>query len=176
MVSSSFIGGRKTAQPPDPQVQAQPTPQQIQAASSPLLNQPRQYPTPQPTRDERYLDFLLNPCIPKERKHLSKYWPLVSDAAKHLQLTKITDPGLFHSLNRQIQDLFVVGSWDADEYFDMRCIKLFSKIQLLKSTTYAVGMREREALVACTVSNIVRDDRTPPPKESHGFLGGMFSR
>jgi hypothetical protein len=172
-----FISGNRTQPQPNQQTQMRPImqaqdTQQPQSATGPRAG----YPQMQPTRDERYLDFLLNPCIPRNRPHLEKFWPLATEASKHLQLTKITDPGTLFRLKRAITDLYRVADWDAPEYFEQRCLKFFSDIQMLKSVTYSTGMREREALVACTVSNIVRDDRTPPPKESSSFLGGMFSR
>jgi hypothetical protein len=132
---------------------------------------------PLKTPDEKYLEKLLNPSVPVDRSqlpHVKRNWLLASEAAVHLQLTNIPDPGMLFMLQNMVTDLFRVGAWDADEYFDQRQLKLESTIMMLKSIGYTKNPRERDALNESRFVNTVRDERARP-RESTGFVDGLIA-
>jgi hypothetical protein len=132
--------------------------------------------TPRPTKDERYLQFLLGAGLPKARPHLEKHWLLASEVVKHLQLTNFPDKESYQKFKQMLTDQFRVGGWDADEYFDELQLKRFGNLMAQKSISWTRVPRERDALNEDRHTTVVRDDRTPIPRESPTLIGGMFSR
>mgnify|MGYP000907811856 CR=1 FL=1 len=148
------------------------SPEQVQAA----VQQARQrYPTIDKTKDERYLDFILNPKVPKDPR-TDRLYPFSTEAAVHLQLTNIPDLPTYFRLKNMVIDLFRIEGWDAPEYLQLRLLKFFSEIQMLKSAGWTKNPRERDALNESRQQLTLRDDRTPLPRESNGFLAGFFNR
>lgn len=133
-------------------------------------------PQPRPTKDERYLQLLLGSGLPKDRPHIDKHWLIASEANRHSQLTNFSDRAEFHRYKMMLTDQMRVGGWDAPEYFDELSLRRYGIILGQKSISYTKVPRERDALNEDRHTTVVRDDRTPIPRESHGIMAGMFSR
>lgn len=131
---------------------------------------------PRPTKDERYLQFLLGAGLPRAKPHLEKHWLLASEVVKHLQLTNFPDWNSYYKFKQMLTDQFRVAGWDADEYFDELQLKRFGNLMAQKSISWTKVPRERDALNEDRHTTVVRDDRTPIPRESHGIMAGMFAR
>lgn len=159
-------------QPSAQQSAPQLTPEEIQR----LVAQKRaekNYPGLEKTKDERYLDYILNPKSP-DNPHISKFYAFASDAAVHLQLANIPDPTIYYRFRRGVVDLFRTAAWDADEYFEQRQLKFETELLMTKSIGWTKNTRERDALNENRSNMIIRDDRPQQPRESPGFIQGFF--
>jgi hypothetical protein len=127
------------------------------------------------TPEQQHLRMLLEPGIDtKERPYLKRHYLLAEEASRHLALANITDPFEFQKLNRLITDQFVVGGWDAPEYFEERQLKLFSRIQLSKSIGYTKCSRMSDQLNEQRITQNIRAEQNTGPRETHGFLQGLM--
>jgi hypothetical protein len=127
------------------------------------------------TPDEKVLDSLLNPDIPK-RDHLDKYYSIASEAARHLALTNIPDEWVMHKMRVMVQDLFRVGGWSAPEYFDERQLKFSSTLHLYKSAGWTKNSRERDALNESKITQRISQDVATSPRETGNFFNGLLGR
>ena len=167
---------KKTDDMPPPQGMASPEDATWRQHAPPVHSQ---YPSPlEPTRDERYLHYLLHPSVPDSARQngRERLWLLKPEAVKHLQLTMFPDQTSYHRFKKSLADLMRIANWDADDYLQERQLKLYAEIMGRKSIGWTPNPRERDAINENRMTNVVRDDRTPPPRESHGFLGGLFGR
>lgn len=133
----------------------------------------REYPEIDKTKDERYLEYLLHPAAPPN-PHVTKFYTMAGEAAKHLELANIADPVMYQRLRRSVTDLFRIAAWDAPEYFEQRQLKFEAELLMTKSVGWTKNARERDALNETRNSMAIRDDRPVQPRESHGFLQGFF--
>lgn len=135
----------------------------------------RSYPLIDQTKDERYLEKILDPHAPLTEQ-TRRFYSLAGPAAVHLSLTNIPDPYIYQRLRMHIEDLFLLRSWSADDYFEMRQLKLLGEALLLKSVGYTPNIRERDALITSGQSMTMRDDRAQQPRESGNIIAGFLNR
>jgi hypothetical protein len=121
------------------------------------------------TLTEKQMHLLLNPEVPRN-ENLDRYWSFSREAARHLQLTNIPNPFDMRRLEEITTDILRIGAWDADEYFDERQLRFFTRILMLKSAGWTKNNRERDALNESRLTSEMRDNRNPPAKEHGGFL------
>lgn len=121
------------------------------------------------TMTEKQMHLLLNPEVPR-KDNLDRYWAFSQKAARHLQLTNIPNPFEFRKLEEMITDILRIAAWDADEYFDERQLRFFTRIMMYKSAGWTHNNRERDALNESRLTSEMRDNRNPPAKEHGGFL------
>lgn len=150
------------------------TPDQVAAAIQQERAR-RGYPGMEKTKDERSIEYLLHPKTPAT-KHINKFYALAGESAIHQELANIADPTIYYRLRRTVTDLFRIGAWDADEYFEQRQVRFLSELFLTKSIGWTRNSRERDALNEFRQTSTIRDDRPQQPRESHGFIQGFFSR
>jgi hypothetical protein len=150
------------------------TPDQVAAAIQQERAR-RGYPSLEKTKTERELHLLLDPNAP-DVPHVNKFYSLVGGSGIHQELANIADPIIYYRLRRTVSDLFCVGSWDADEYFEQRQIRFLSELLLTKSIGWTKNSRERDAINEFRQTNTIRDDRPQMPRESPGFFHGFFNR
>lgn len=141
----------------------------LQEGEMPEIPMEGNYPPPMKSLTEQQMDRLLNPDVPK-RAHLDRYWSFVGDAARHMELTNIPDRETMQKLEDMATDIRRVAMWDAEKYFEERQMTFFTRLMLLKSAGWTKNSRERDALNESRLTNEMRDNRNPPPKEHGGFL------
>jgi hypothetical protein len=135
----------------------------------------RSYPLMDQTKDERYLEKILDPHV-RDEDLADVFYAIAGDAAVHLSLTNIPDPHIYQRLRMHMEDLFLLYSWSANDYFKMRQLKLVGEAMLLKSIGYTKNIRERDALITSGTAMTMRDDRASPPRESGNILAGFLNR
>ena len=167
---------KKPEQPPQPVQPAERgfTPEQVAAAIQ-QERMKRGYPGMEKSKDERSVEYLLHPKTPPT-PHINKFYALAGESAIHQELANIADPVIYYRLRRTVTDLFRIGAWDADEYFEQRQVRFLSELFLTKSIGWTRNSRERDAINEFRQTNTIRDDRAAPPRESPGFIQGFFAR
>lgn len=120
---------------------------------------------------ERQMETLLKPDLPKKGP-LEKLWIFSGEATRHVQLTNIPTENDKHRFDRNVNDLLRVATWDADDYLDLQQAKfLVTKVLAAKSIGYTRMPRERDALNENRITQTIRDDRPPLPKDTGGLFG-----
>lgn len=165
---------KQEAQQPVRQEERGFTPEQVAAAIQ-QERMKRGYPGMEKSKDERSVEYLLHPKTPPT-PHINKFYALAGESAIHQELANIADPVIYYRLRRTVTDLFRIGAWDADEYFEQRQVRFLSELFLTKSIGWTRNSRERDAINEFRQTNTIRDDRAVPPRESPGFIQGFFSR
>ena len=165
---------KQEAQQPVRQEERGFTPEQVAAAIQ-QERMKRGYPGMEKSKDERSVEYLLHPKTPPT-PHINKFYALAGESAIHQELANIADPVIYYRLRRTVTDLFRIGAWDADEYFEQRQVRFLSELFLTKSIGWTRNSRERDAINEFRQTNTIRDDRAAPPRESPGFIQGFFSR
>jgi len=122
---------------------------------------------------ERQMETLLKPDLPiRSGGPLKKLWIFSGEATRHIQLTNIPSESEMRRFNRGINDIMRVATWDADDYLDAQQAKfLVCKVLAPKSIAYTRMPRERDALNENRITQTIRDDRPPIPKDNGGLFG-----
>lgn len=120
---------------------------------------------------ERQMETLLKPDLPKKGP-LEKLWIFSGEATRHVQLTNIPTENDKRRFDRNVNDMLRVATWDADDYLDLQQAKfLVTKVLAAKSIGYTRMPRERDALNENRITQTIRDDRPPIPKDNGGLFG-----
>lgn len=121
---------------------------------------------------ERQMETLLKPDLPVKKGPLEKLWIFSGEATRHVQLTNIPTEADKRRFDRNVNDILRVATWDADDYLDLLQAKfLVTKVLAAKSIGYTRMPRERDALNESRITQTIRDDRPPIPKDNGGLFG-----
>lgn len=153
-------------------------PQEVSQEEFAAMRGDRPLPEINKSLGEKQMDTLLKPDLPvKPNGPLAKLWIFSGEVTRHVQLTNIPSEHEKHRLELHVVDLERVSNWDGSDYLDtLQAEFAFTQLLASKSITYTKAPRERDALNESRLTQTLRDDRAPLPKNSGGGLLGFLTR